>query len=343
MALPTRSQGRCAHFAIMPLDCLISFPESASTTVKVRARAARISFTHRHRPGDSMNRRSLLKGALLGASTLAIRPTFARASRDYELAARLSTLERRHGGRLGVAVLDTGGGRRIAQRGDERFLMCSTFKLLAVAAVLARVDRGTERLDRRIVFGREALLPYAPTTTLHVGAPGLSVAELCQAAVTLSDNTAANLLLASLGGPAMVTAFARGLGDRVTRLDRIEPELNMGSAGDIRDTTTPNAMLATLQKLLLGDVLSEPSRQRLLGWLRACTTGSNALRAGVPAGWIVGDKTGNNGRDQTNDIGIFWPPQRSPVLVTAYYAGASADGARRNAVLAEVGRIAASV
>jgi beta-lactamase class A len=289
-----------------------------------------------------MNRRTLLQGALLGASVFALRPVSASAV-DDSAPARWSALERRHGGRLGVSVLDTGTGQRIAHRGDERFLLCSTFKLLAVAAVLARVDRGAEQLDRHVVFGAEALLNYAPVTRQHVGAPGLSIAELCAAAIMLSDNTAANLLLASLGGPSAVTAFARGLGDPVTRLDRIEPELNLGSPGDTRDTTTPNAMLATLQKILLGSVLGDASRERLLGWLRACATGADKLRAGIPSGWTVGDKTGSGAHGETNDVAIVFPPGRKPLLVTAYYAGSPADAATRDAVLAEVGRLAASI
>lgn len=290
-----------------------------------------------------MNRRNLLKGALLGASALALRPVWAEAASTEDAAARLAALERRHGGRLGVAMLDTGSGRRVAHRGDERFLMCSTFKLLLVAAVLARVDRGAEQLDRRIVFGQDAVLSYAPITRLRVGAPGMRVAGLCRAAITLSDNTAANLLLASIGGPAAVTAFARSLGDAMTRLDRIEPALNAGSPGDVRDTTTPNAMLATMQKIVLGNVLTAASRERLVAWLRACATGPDELRAGVPAGWIVGDKTGSGAYGETNDVAILLPPQHPPLLVTAYYAGSTADLATRHAVLAEVGRITTSI
>lgn len=291
-----------------------------------------------------MNRRSLLKSALIGASALALRPTFSLAAGSQDAAlARLAALERRHGGRLGVAILDTGNGRRIVHRADERFLMCSTFKLLAVAAVLARVDRGTERLDRRIVFGKEAVLAYAPVTSHRAGAPGMTVAELCQAAITVSDNTAANLLLTSMDGHAAVTAYARSLGDAMTRLDRIEPELNITSPGDVRDTTTPAAMLADLQSLLLGNALSHASREQLLEWLRATSTGTEQLRAGMPAGWRVGDKTGSGTHHETNDIAIIWPPQRKPLLVTAYYTGSAADADGRHAVLAEVGRIAASI
>ena len=300
-------------------------------------------FLHCPHKSESMNRRDLLKSALTFASVLILRPAFALGAGTDNLVVRLAALERRHGGRLGVAMLDTGTGTRIAHRGDERFLMCSTFKLLAVAAVLARVDRGAERLDRRVVFGKEALLAYAPVTSRRVGAPGMSIAELCQATITLSDNTAANLLLASLGGPAVVTEFVRNLGDALTRLDRIEPDLNAGGPGDVRDTTTPNAMLDSMHRVLLGNALSDASRALLVEWLRACTTGADKLRAGIPAGWVSGDKTGSGSQGETNDVAIIWPLQRKPLLVTAYYAGSSADAAGRNAILAEVGRIAAAI
>jgi len=292
-----------------------------------------------------MDRRGLLKTVLLGASALVLRPRLAVASNADDATAKLAALERQHGGRLGVSILDTGNGHRMAHRGDERFLMCSTFKLMAVATVLARVDRGSEKLDRRIVFGKDVVLSYAPITSHRVGAPGMSVAELCQAAITVSDNTAANLLLASLGGPAAVTAFVRSLGDPVTRLDRTEPDLNIASPGDIRDTTTPNAMLATMQKVLLGNALADSSREQLLAWLRACSTGADKLRAGVPAGWTVGDKTGSGAQNETNDIGILYPPRRKPLLVTVYYrpADASVDAATRNAAIAAVGHIAAAI
>lgn len=250
-------------------------------------------------------------------------------------------LEHQRGGRLGVAILDTGNGQRITYRADERFLMCSTFKLLAASAVLARVDQGAEKLDRRVVFGKDVLLSYAPVTSLHAGGTGMTIAELCEAAITVSDNTAANLLLSSLGGPSAITAFVRRMGDDVTRLDRTEPELNVSSPGDIRDTTTPNAMLADLQGLLLGDVLSRPSREQLTTWLRATSTGKDTLRAGLPAGWTAGDKTGSGSHGERNDVAIVWPPNRKPLLIAAYYVNPDTDDAGRNRVLAEVGRIAA--
>lgn len=296
-----------------------------------------------------MNRRSLLQGILLGAAALPLhRLAFAMpavpAAHDVDaVAAHLAALERQHGGRLGVAMLDTGSGQHVGHRADERFLMCSTFKLLAAAAVLARVDQGSEQLDRRITYGKDVLLEWAPETSRHVGAQGMTVGELCQAAITVSDNTAANLLLTSLGGPAAVTAFVRTLGDPLTRLDRIEPELNRTRPGDLRDTTTPAAMLADMQALLLGDALSPASRGQLIEWLCGNTTGNQQLRAGLPAGWRIGDKTGSGAQQETNDIAIIWPPQRKPLLVTAYYTGSAVDKDGRHAVLAAVGRLAASI
>jgi len=291
-----------------------------------------------------MKRRHLLKGALFGASAMLLRPAVSLAAGGADDAlARLAALERRHGGRLGVAVLDTGNGRRIMHRADQRFLMCSTCKLLIVAAVLARVDRGTEQLGRRIVFGKDALLAHAPITETRVGVPGMTVAELCEAAITVSDNTAANLLLADLGGPAAVTAYARSLGDGLTRLDRNEPRLNLASPGGMLDTTTPGAMLADLQTLLLGPALAVASREQLTAWLRATTTGTKLLRAGIPRSWRAGDKTGRGPRSETNDIAVLWPPGRQPLLVTAYYAPSGATADECDAVLAEVGRIAAAI
>ncbi|MGA9723105.1 MAG: class A beta-lactamase [Candidatus Binatus sp.] len=260
-----------------------------------------------------------------------------------ELQKMVARLERRHGGRLGVAVLDTAGSKLIAHRGDERFALCSTFKFLAAAFVLARVDRKEESLTRRIVYAKDYLVHYSPVTEQHVGEGGLTVGEICEAAVTLSDNTAANLLLDSFHGPAALTAYIRSLGDRVTRLDRREPELNEAEPGDPRDTTTPVAMLETLRKTVLGNVLSTSSRERLTAWLVANKTGDKRLRAGVPTGWRVGDKTGTGSNNATNDVAIIWPPGRAPIIVTAYYAEARASDDERNAALSEVGRLAAGV
>lgn len=289
-----------------------------------------------------MRRRDVLKGMAFGGAAIAtvhIVPAMAGPALDG-VGAKLAVLERRHGGRLGVAILDTGSGRRHGYRDDERFLMCSTFKLLLASAVLQRVDAGKETLDRRIMFGKDALLDYAPITKQHVGPPGMTVSELCAAAITLSDNTAANVLLKEIGGPQAVTAYARSLGDPLTRLDRTEPTLNRPHGE--WDTTTANAMLDDMHKLLLGNALSHGSRERLTDWLLQCQTGKHSLHAGLPHDWREGDKTGS-GNTATNDVAILWPPSRKPLLVTAYCENAKVAAGQRQDVLAEVGRIVATL
>lgn len=280
-------------------------------------------------------RRAVLTVPFLTVPLLAV-PAFANDAKP-----KFAELERRNGGRLGVAAFDTASGRRIGHRSEERFPMCSTFKFLAAAFVLARVDRGEERLDRRIVYSAQDLVTYSPITKDHAGPAGLSVAELCDATMTLSDNTAGNLLLASFGGPAGLTAYARSLGDQTTRLDRIETALNEGLPDDPRDTTSPIAMLGTMQRLLLGDALSAASRDHLTSWLIANKTGDKRLRAGMP-GWKVGDKTGTGGNGSANDIAIAWPTGRAPLLVTVYYTGSTISDEARNDVIAEAGRIVAA-
>jgi beta-lactamase class A len=265
-------------------------------------------------------------------------PFAARAAESDSFAA----LEDQHGGQLGVAALDTGTGHRVGHRARERFAMCSTFKLLATAAVLRKVDLGHEELTRLVAYGKADLLSYAPVTRAHVSEGHMSLGALCQAAIEWSDNTAANLLLASLGGPAAVTQLARALGDPVTRLDRNEPSLNDILPGDIRDTTTPAAMLADMKRVLLGNTLSKASRTQLIDWLQHAQTGKDRLRAGLPADWKAGDKTGSGFRGETNDIAVAWPRGRAPILIAAYYKGSTAPAKARSAVLADVGRIVAA-
>lgn len=241
-------------------------------------------------------------------------------------------------GRLGVAVLDTGSGRLTGHRLDERFPMCSTFKWLAAAHVLHRVDAAQERLDRRIVYGPEVLIEHSPVTKLHADGSGMTLAALCEATVTVSDNAAANLILQTLGGPAGLTAFVRTLGDAQTRLDRTEPTLNEATPGDPRDTTTPRAMAGSLQRAVLGDALSPAGRAQLQRWLEATSTGMKRLRAAVPAGWRAGDKTGSGARGTANDVAVFWPPTGAPWVVCAYLTDCPAPPEQRDAALAEVGR-----
>ncbi|NII09878.1 class A beta-lactamase [Oleiagrimonas sp. C23AA] len=293
-----------------------------------------------------MQRRDVLKSMVwgLGAGLAGSRRAWARSAGPRELLhTRLAALEARHGGRLGVAMLDTGTGAQLRYRADHRFMMCSTHKVLTVAAILARVDRGTERLDRRVVYGRDVLLEYAPTTRAHVGPPGMTIEALCQAAITLSDNTADNLLLAQLGGPEAVTGFVRSLGDHITWLARTEPALNYAMPDDHRDTTTPDAMLADLKALLLGTALSPASRLRLLGWMQACQTGTQMLRAGLAAHWRCGDKTGSGPANELNDVAIVHPPGAAPLLITSFYAESVASLEERHGVIADIGRLAVTL
>lgn len=254
----------------------------------------------------------------------------------------LQAIERRSGGRLGVAILDTGNGMFYGHRANERFPMASTFKFLAAAFVLQRVDTGAEKLDRTIAVKTSDLVDYSPATQPRAGGAPMSMAELCAAAVTLSDNAAANLMLASFGGPAALTAYARSLGDNMSRLDRTEPTLNEATPGDVRDTTTPAAMVTTMHKLVLGSALSEPSRNQLRQWLLDNKTGDTRLRALLPAGWRVGDKTGTAAHGTANDIGVIWPPGRAPFVVAAYLTETSRPMEQRNAALAQVGQLLAS-
>ncbi len=285
---------------------------------------------------DLLNRRrfTLLVGSLVAGGTAA-RPAAGAAGGLQE---KLVALETRLGARLGAVILDTATGRAWRRRPDERFPMCSTFKLLACAAVLARVDAGEESLDRRIRFQPADLVSYSPVTETRVGGDGTTLAEICAAAMTRSDNTAGNLVLASLGGPGGVTAFARSLDDRATRLDRWETELNEATPGDPRDTTTPAAMAANLHALLLGDRLSPAGRAQLAAWLADNRTGDAKLRAGVPDGWRVGDKTGGGDHGTMNEVAVVWPPDQAPLLVSIYMTGTEASFDDRNAAIAAIGR-----
>ncbi len=265
-----------------------------------------------------------------------------KTTRDWNEA--LAHIERTAQGRLGVAMLDTGSGLALGWRQDERFAMASTFKAVLAGWMLALVDQGKERLDARVHFAKADVVAYSPVSGPRAGdGGGLTVGELCSATVSLSDNTAANVLMARHGGPAGFTAFVRSLGDGTTRLDRTEPTLNEAKVGDPRDTTTPLAMLQTLQKLVLGDVLTPPSRAWLQRWLVETSTGDKRLRAGVP-GWKVGDKTGTAGDSGTaNDVAVLWPPAGgAPVLVTCYLTRSTDKPEQRDAAIAQVARAVAA-
>jgi len=255
--------------------------------------------------------------------------------------AAFADLERQHAGsRIGVTAINLSTNRRINYRADERFLMCSTFKVLAAAAVLKRVDEEKEKLDRFVTYGEAQLLSHAPVTRAHVKEGGMTLEALCAAAIEQSDNTAANLLLEAIGGPEKVTELARSLGDKFTRLDHTEPELNLARPGKDDDTTTPAAICATLQRLFTPDFLSVSSRTKLEGWMQQNQTGLKMIRASLPADWKVGDKTGRSGDGATNDIAVLRPPGGGPIFLAIYTVDPAESQDARDKLVAEVATVA---
>lgn len=259
----------------------------------------------------------------------------------------LASLEARAGGRLGVCVLDTRSGRARGHRLDERFAMCSTFKFPLAAVVLREADAGRLKLDEWIPYSQADMISHAPVTSANLAKGGMTAGALAEAAQVTSDNPAANLLLKKLGGPGAFTAKLRELGARATRLDNFEPAMNLVLPGEEHDTTTPRDMALLAARCVTGNALRPASRDKLIQWMIATNTGARRIRAGVPAGWRAGDKTGSAWNepmtDKINDVAVVWPPGRAPVVIAAYF-----DSARRSqaiapedeAVLAEVGRIA---
>ena len=291
-----------------------------------------------------MQRRSMLTTGLalgLGAWGLSgcafISKQQAAAART--LSDELAALEIQAQGRFGLYVLDTVSGAEAGWRGDERFPMCSTFKTLLAARMLYLAQRDEIRLWRKLYYSPSEVVAWSPISEKRAGANGgMTVQELCEAMVLVSDNTAANVLLEASGGPVALTQWLRELGDGTTRLDRNEPSLNTALPGDERDTTTPQAMVQSLQKLLLGDVLEGYARALLQQWLVDSRTGDKRVRAGMPGDWTVGGKTGSGERGTACDTLIVWPTaQSAPLLVTAYLTGSPLDGAGREAVLARAG------
>ncbi|WP_175953250.1 PEN family class A beta-lactamase, Bcc-type [Burkholderia sp. BCC0405] len=260
------------------------------------------------------------------------------ASLDAATFDALAALERSAGGRLGVCAIDIASGRRVAHRQDERFPFCSTFKAMLSAAVLAQSVERPALLQQRVTYTQADLVNYSPVSKQHVG-EGMTVAALCEAAIQYSDNSAANLLIKLLGGPQAVTAYARSIGDDTFRLDRWETELNDAVPGDLRDTTTPAAMTASLNALMLGEALPAAQRAQLVAWMRGNKVGDKRFRAGVPAGWTVADKTGTGDYGTTNDAGAVWSPSGAPIVLVVYYTQASADARAKEDVIASVARI----
>ncbi|MGN6569802.1 MAG: class A beta-lactamase [Pseudolabrys sp.] len=280
---------------------------------------------------------------LLAAAVLPFAPALAAGKRGAPRNAerRIAEIEKKAGGRLGIFVRDSGNGAELAHRAHERFAMCSTFKFLAAAAVLKKVDAGELRLDQEIAYGEKDVLEYAPEAKKHVADGHMRLGDLCAAAIQWSDNTAANLILKEIGGPAGFTRYARAIGDKVTRLDRTEPTLNSAIPGDPRDTTTPAAIAHTLETVLTKGALSAASARQLEDWMIGDKVADARLRAGLPKDWGIGDKTGTGDNGTANTVAIIRPPSRKPLFAAVYLTQAKGTPAERNAVHADVARVIA--
>lgn len=278
------------------------------------------------------------RGLLLAAVMLAAAPLAAGPLRaeDGAITETIAAVEKRLGARVGAVIIDTQSGRTWSHRAQERFPLNSTFKAFACAAVLAEVDAGKAALDQHITFTADDLVTYSPVTETRVEA-GMTLGEVCDAAMTMSDNTAGNLVIESLGGPDGVTRFMRQIGDAETRLDRTEPTLNEATPGDPRDTTTPEAAATSLRELVLGDALSPRSRRQLEAWLLGNKVGDPLLRAGLSKDWTIADRTGAGGHGSRSIVAIAWPPERKPVVAAIYLTGTEASMEERSAAIAEIG------
>ena len=291
-----------------------------------------------------MRRRHFLQGLAalpfcLGSLGLAATGRAASAWEEERLGDQIKALELDSGGKLGISLRHPTRGLLYSLHGNERFPLCSTFKVILAGAVLARAVQDPALLARAVPVTDKDMVPYSPVTERHVGGD-MTVEALCAAAMTLSDNTAANLLLHLLGGPQAVRSFAWStLKDPLFRLDRLEPDCNAFTPGDPRDTTTPDAMSASLDTLLFKDVLPAPQRDMLLHWMRTCRTGEARIRAGAPEGWQVGNRSGSGDYGITNDVALLQPPQGEPLILALYYRGPAENSPRQEELLAETTRL----
>jgi beta-lactamase class A len=276
----------------------------------------------------TLNRRAFL---ILATASMA-----SPALAEYD---SIKKYEDRSGGRIGFYAKNLSTGAKTSWRADERFVMCSTFKASLAALVLTNVDQGRESLDAHVNIGTNDLEEYAPIARKYLAKGFMSVGQMCAGAVEYSDNTCANVLLARVGGPEAMTKYWRSIGDDASRLDHNEPMLNRTPIGEVEDTTTPAAMAETISKISFGSVLSDASRSQFRNWMVSNTTGANRLRAGLPAAWKIGDKTGNNGKDGFGDLTITWTKGNSSIVVAAYTRGGAPTSPEVDAVFAAIGNL----
>ena len=265
----------------------------------------------------------------------------AHAAFDQQtLQKKIEMLENKSGGKLGLTVVDTSDGTTYSWRGDEKFPLCSTSKVMVVAAILKKSESNTNLLAKKITINKSDIANYNPITSKYIDS-SMTITELSKAALQYSDNAAMNKLLSYLGGPRYATQFARTIGDKAYRLDRNEPGLNTAIPGDSRDTTTPSAMAETLNKLILGNALKKEQKAKLTEWMKGNTTGLNSIKAGLPAEWIVADKTGSGDYGTTNDVAVIWPKNHAPVILTTYFTQPEKDASARKDVLASAAKLIA--
>ncbi|MBA2654186.1 MAG: class A beta-lactamase [Gammaproteobacteria bacterium] len=280
----------------------------------------------------------LLTLAILSGGYYAILFANTRNNESRQINKKFETLETSLDGRIGVYAINTANNQSIQYRAVERFPIQSTFKIMAISAILKQSATNPHILKQKMTYTTQDLVYWSPITEKHV-AEGMTISELCAATMMYRDNTATNLIIKKLGGPGAVNAYARSINDETFRIDSLEPNLNSDPM-QLRDTSTPTAMENSLQKIILGNVLPSFQQKQLITWMKGNTTGDARIRAGVPKGWIVADKTGaSNEYGISNDIGIIWPPNCAPIVVVIYSVHHTKDASRRDDILAAATRI----
>lgn len=263
-----------------------------------------------------------------------------QSTMSIQMQEQLASLEKSTGGRIGLFAMNTANNMHIQHNADERFPMCCTSKAIGVAAVLKKSMSNPSLLHQKITYTKKDLefAQWVPITKNHL-AEGMTVADLCSAAIMQSDNAAMNLLVKKLGGLGAMNNFFHSIGDNTSRVDRWWPDEASSIPGDLKDTSTPKMMAKNLQALVLGDILAPSQRQLLKTWMKKNTTGDTRIRAGVPKNWAVDDKTGTGDYGTTNDIGILWPPKCSPIIVAIYFTHNNKNAEPRSDVIAQVTRL----
>jgi len=249
---------------------------------------------------------------------------------------KIVEIEENLNGRVGVSIYDSAEKTQWHYNGNSRFPLMSTFKVLACAKLLADVEKGVQSLDSSTIITKGSLIVWSPITQKLIGKQ-ITLKQGCSATMITSDNTAANIVLSGIEGPKGLTKFMRSIGDDVTRLDRIEPELNEAIAGDKRDTSTPNAMVNSLNTLLFGDVLSQRSKNQLMQWMIDNEITGSLFRSVLPVTWSIADRSGAGGNGSRGIVAVVWSKNISPIIISVYLTQTDAPFAIRNKAIASIG------